>query len=55
MTGGGNCSMANARHAMGIDWMTKKVELNEAIPPAYTEYLGKQLIDAVKRAGRSAA
>lgn len=55
VTGGGNCSMANARHAMGIDWMTKKVELNEAIPPAYTEYLGKQLLAAVKRARRSAA
>jgi DNA (cytosine-5)-methyltransferase 1 len=55
VTGGGNCSMANARHAMGIDWMTKKVELNEAIPPAYTEYLGKQLLAAVKRSKRSAA
>ncbi len=41
---GGNCSMANARSAMGIDWMTKN-ELNESIPPAYTEYIGAQLID----------
>ena len=55
VTGGGNCSMANARQAMGIDWMTKKVELNEAIPPAYTEFLGKQLKAAVARGGRSAA
>lgn len=30
-------------HAMGIDWMTN-AELVEAIPPAYTEYLGKQLL-----------
>jgi len=29
--------------AMDIDWMTK-VELAEAIPPAYTEYIGKQLM-----------
>jgi DNA (cytosine-5)-methyltransferase 1 len=35
-----------ARYAMGIDWMTKK-ELNQAIPPAYTKYLGEQLIQHV--------
>jgi DNA (cytosine-5)-methyltransferase 1 len=44
VTGGGNCSVANARDAMGIDWMLKK-ELNESIPPAFTEYLGKQLME----------
>jgi len=43
VNGGGNCSIAAARDAMGIDWMTKG-ELNEAIPPAYTEYIGKQLV-----------
>lgn len=42
VTGGGNCTVANARDAMGIDWM-EKGELNEAIPPAYTEYVGTQL------------
>lgn len=26
---------------MGIDWMTGH-ELNEAIPPAYTEWIGNQ-------------
>jgi len=46
VTGGGNCSIANAKDAMGIDWMTKG-ELNESIPPAYTEHLGKQLMAAV--------
>lgn len=32
-----------AKKAMGIDWMTRD-ELKEAIPPAYTEWLGKQII-----------
>lgn len=31
----------------GIDWMTR-AELAEAIPPAYTEFLGKQLIEYIK-------
>ena len=43
VTGGGNCTVAAARDAMGIDWMTKK-EINEAIPPAYARFIGKQLI-----------
>jgi DNA (cytosine-5)-methyltransferase 1 len=43
VNGGGNCSIKNAKAAMQIDWMTKP-ELNEAIPPAYTEFLGKQLL-----------
>jgi len=43
VNGGGNCSVKAARDAMGINWMTKN-ELNEAIPPAYTEYIGKQLM-----------
>jgi len=47
VTGGGNCSIAAARDAMGIDWMTKN-ELNEAIPPAYTQLIGKQLLAHLK-------
>jgi DNA (cytosine-5)-methyltransferase 1 len=42
VTGGGNCSVANAKDAMGIDWMTK-AELNESIPPAYSNHLGRQI------------
>lgn len=36
-------SIEEARESMGIDWMIWG-ELVEAIPPAYTEYLGKQVI-----------
>jgi DNA (cytosine-5)-methyltransferase 1 len=32
------------RCAMGIDWMVGD-ELSEAIPPAYTEFIGKQIIN----------
>jgi DNA (cytosine-5)-methyltransferase 1 len=36
-------TIADWRSAMGIDWMTGK-EITQAIPPAYTEWIGKQLI-----------
>lgn len=35
-----------ARLAMGIDWMTQG-ELSEAIPPAYTEWIGRHLLEAI--------
>lgn len=37
-----------ARLAMGIDWTTRE-ELAEAIPPAYTEHVGRDLMTAVQR------
>ena len=43
VTGGGNCTIAAARDAMGIQRMSK-LEINEAIPPAYTCFIGQQLI-----------
>lgn len=36
----------DGRRAMGIEWMTKK-ELSQAIPPAYTEFIGRQLLGAL--------
>lgn len=43
---GGNskdCRLSTWKRAMGIDWMIKE-ELTQAIPPAYTEYIGKYLM-----------
>jgi DNA (cytosine-5)-methyltransferase 1 len=34
---------------MGIDWM-KVSELVQAVPPAYTEFIGDQLLQHVRRA-----
>ena len=35
-----------AAEAMGIDWM-KRYELTQAIPPAYTEFIGRRLEEAL--------
>jgi hypothetical protein len=40
---GGQFRKADAEKALGINWMTCD-ELTEAIPPAYSEFLGKQLM-----------
>lgn len=36
-----------ASDAMGIDWMSRK-ELSQAIPPAYTEHIGRQLREVIQ-------
>jgi DNA (cytosine-5)-methyltransferase 1 len=36
-----------AKEAMGIDWMNR-AELAEAIPPAFSEYIGQQLMAVVR-------
>lgn len=40
-------TVAQWRDAMGIDWMTG-AELSQAIPPAYTEFIGAQLMNALE-------
>jgi len=40
-------NMAQAKAVMGIDWMIRR-EITQAIPPAYTEYIGKQLMQLIK-------
>lgn len=37
-------TIGQASEAMGIDWMTWD-EIREAIPPAYTEHIGRQLLE----------
>lgn len=43
---GNFADLPGASAAMGIDWMIRR-ELAQAIPPAYTEYLGHQLMRAI--------
>src|SRR5258708_36573979 len=41
---GRNLRAAELYEAMGIDWMTSKRELTQAVPPAYTEWIGERLL-----------
>lgn len=43
----GDIGTKNASVAMGIDWMNGN-ELSQAIPPAYSEFIGRQLISCLE-------
>jgi DNA (cytosine-5)-methyltransferase 1 len=45
---GWTASRAESKALMGIDWMTRG-ELAQAIPPAYTRFIGEQLIAHLER------
>lgn len=50
---GGDASLGSnyfpyACRAMGIDWMNRR-ELSQAIPPAFTEFLGRQMIEILNK------
>lgn len=44
---GGGKSREHWQEAMGIDWTNDTDELREAIPPAYTELIGQQLLQHI--------
>jgi DNA (cytosine-5)-methyltransferase 1 len=46
-------SIADWRKAMGVDWMVMG-EIQQAIPPAYTEWIGRQLMDHLNGIARMA-
>lgn len=51
--GGGKASVPEMQAAMGIDWTDVHEELTEAIPPAYSEWLGRAFL-AQQTAARAA-
>lgn len=54
VAGGQNVPVALAAAAMGIGWMSGR-ELSQAIPPAYTEYIGLQLLRHIRGTNEEAA
>lgn len=47
-------NLSEASEAMGIDWMEWD-EIREAIPPAYCEWIGRQLLEHVQRESEAVA
>ena len=41
--GGGKATVDEAREALGIDWTRDRRSLAEAVPPAYSRYIGEHL------------
>jgi len=48
--GGGKGTVAEWQAAMGIDWTDDRKAIAEAIPPSYTEHVGRQLIAHLEQA-----
>jgi DNA (cytosine-5)-methyltransferase 1 len=42
-------SLEDHKTAMGVTWDITVAELSEAIPPAYTEFIGEKLISAISQ------
>ncbi|MFG2293394.1 DNA methylase [Streptomyces sp. NPDC048603] len=46
-SGGGKASVPEMQTAMGIDWTDVREELTEAIPPAYSKWIGGAFLSSV--------
>ena len=46
--GGGKGTVAQWQQAMGIDWTGNRKSIAEAIPPAYTRYIGGQIMQRLE-------
>lgn len=53
--GGGKGSVPQWQQAMGMHWTAVRKEIAEAIPPAYSEYIGRELQLLLTDAGERAA
>ncbi|WP_055711307.1 DNA cytosine methyltransferase [Streptomyces torulosus] len=53
--GGGKATVPEMQHAMGITWTDVREELTEAIPPAYSEWIGCRFLAAAGQYGVVAA
>jgi DNA (cytosine-5)-methyltransferase 1 len=49
---GHNFAREAGASAMGIDWMKRRSELAQAIPPAFTKFIGRQLLRQLAEARR---
>jgi hypothetical protein len=52
--GGGKGTPQEIAHAMGIDWTLVLKELTEAIPPVYTQHIGRAFLAAARLEGVAA-
>lgn len=44
----GKITPARTKAALGVEWMGPEREWSESIPPAYTEYIGRQLMSVLQ-------
>lgn len=43
-------TLEEGREAMGMPWVTEELGIREAVPPVYSEYIGRQFLDQMARA-----